>query len=121
MTTVLWSGDSQTDAKQYIEENATSTDLAGLNGALNDAFSDRGKNSGNHVVTGYGTVHILHASAGSRGSGRSTTVFYFFHGGNFHLIALGEHDGSAYKIDRGLGQDEMPFQKNKRVSATGQG
>lgn len=121
MTTVLWSGNSQDAAKMYIEDNTTSTNLDGLNGALNDAFSDRGKNSGNHDVTGFGEVHILHASAGSIGKGRSTTVFYFFHDDKFHLIAVGEHDGNAYKIDKGLGQDQMPFQKNKKVSATGDG
>lgn len=113
----------QNSAETYIRNNAATTDLAGLAGALNDAFSGRGKNSGQHDVTDYGSVQVLHASAGTKAN--STTVFFFRTGTGtttkVHLIALGEHDGNAYKIDKQLGQNQMPFQKNKKVSVTGNG
>lgn len=119
MTRVLWSGTSQNKAKVYIEDNATSTDLASLNGALNDAFLGRGKDSGTHPVVNFGEQQILHASASKRGSGHSTTVFFFGDGDELNLIAVGQHDGKAYKIDDRLGQAEQPFQKGKKVSVTG--
>ncbi|MGG7569461.1 hypothetical protein [Streptomyces sirii] len=93
--------------------------LTALGQALNAAYDGKGKDSGKHKVDGEDT-HVLHASAGKLGADQSVTLFYFFKGTVFHLLALAEHvTNDTYKIDTDLGQDEPPFQKKKTVGPGG--
>ncbi|MFJ6617881.1 hypothetical protein ACIQOW_09970 [Kitasatospora sp. NPDC091335] len=105
---------AQTDLKTYVE----GTRLTNLSQALNAAYDGKGKDSGKHTVDG-GDVQVLHASAGKAGV-TSVTLFYFFNGTEFRLVALGEHVSSdRYKIDTDLGQAASPFQKKKTVGPKG--
>jgi hypothetical protein len=121
MTTVLASYDDQNAAKDDLSQYVAEDQKTALNQALNQAYDGNGENSGNHEIVDYGEQHVLHASAGKIGTSKTVTLFYFFHDGKFRLIALGQHEGNGYRIDRVLGQNEPPFEKRRLVNANGDG
>jgi hypothetical protein len=121
MTRVLRSYANQTaasdDLKQYLEPNQ----YGALSGALNDVYSGRGSNSGNHTVDDFdGPQHILHASSGVAGTNKTVTLFYFMVGTVMKLIALAQHKTTTtYGISSDLGQAEEPFRRGKTVGPNG--
>jgi hypothetical protein len=121
MTRVLASYNTQDAAKEDLMQYVAEDQKTALNQALNQAYSGEGLNSGEHEIVDFGNQHVLHASAGKIGTSRTVTLFYFFDDGKFRLIALGQHEGNGYRIDKVLGQADQPFQKGRLVSATGWG
>nr|WP_223242588.1 hypothetical protein [Streptomyces sp. CBMA123] len=110
---------SQSAAQEDLKKHVEGSRLTNLGQALNAAYDGKGKDSGKHTVDGT-VVQVLHASAGKAGVS-SVTLFYFFQGSEFRLVALGEHASSdRYTIDADLGQEEAPFRRKKTVGPGGE-
>jgi hypothetical protein len=69
-------------------------------------------------------VNIYHTSAGSKGKGTSTTIFYYVNNNNeFGVVALGYHakgdkTSSRYYLERG--QSEPPYREGATVGLSGE-
>ncbi|MET8623824.1 hypothetical protein ABZW30_08710 [Kitasatospora sp. NPDC004669] len=118
MTTVLKKYATQREAEEDLKKYVDRDRWSSLTAALNDAYDRKGKDSGNHPIDGE-TVNVRHSSAGVVGTTRTATLFHFFRGNEFCLVALGQHEGNGYRIDDELGQATSPFQKKKLVGPSG--